>query len=259
MTAQRERVRELGGHDAAAAERRVADDADPHGTCLQQRPAHHRFFHDHAFGKADAGERAELRVAALDQLAEGRRRQPRRHRVRFGRRKLARIARQRLLLPLVVRRHVDDERRRRGVVDEVVADPVGAPRRVAGLVAPQAAGERRDAEHLARGAVIGMPIVPVRDGNRARTVAAQDVDGRSDQLGRRRDAAVRPPEVLAPGRTEHARRRIGFEAPLLRRPVRRQLGARQIAESDGVPGVAVARNRARRGRFRCHPDGDRTR
>ena len=44
------------------------------------------------------------------------------------RRELAAIAVERLALALVVRRHVDDERRRRAVVDEVVADPVGPPR-----------------------------------------------------------------------------------------------------------------------------------
>ena len=38
-----------------------------------------RLFHDEAFGERDAGERAELRVAAFDELREPGRRQPRRH------------------------------------------------------------------------------------------------------------------------------------------------------------------------------------
>ena len=44
----------------------------------------HRLAHDHAFGERDAGERAELRVAALDQLPERRRGQPRRNRIAVG-------------------------------------------------------------------------------------------------------------------------------------------------------------------------------
>ena len=40
--------------------------------------------HDDALGERDAGQRAELRVAALDELLEERRRQPRRHAVAHG-------------------------------------------------------------------------------------------------------------------------------------------------------------------------------
>ena len=43
---------------------------------------HERLAHDEAFGPADAGQRAELRVAAFDQLPEQRRVQARRRRRR---------------------------------------------------------------------------------------------------------------------------------------------------------------------------------
>ena len=43
-------------------------------------------------------------------------------------RKLADVTVERLALARIVIRHVDDKRRRRAVVDEVVADPLGAPR-----------------------------------------------------------------------------------------------------------------------------------
>ena len=97
------------------------------------------------------------------ELPERRRRQSRRDRALVGGRELAAVAVERLALALVVRRDVDDERRRRAVVDEVVADPVGPPRLRVGLVAAQAALERRDAQHVAGGDVIGMAIVPVRN------------------------------------------------------------------------------------------------
>ena len=50
---------------------------------------------DEAFGEGHAGQRAELRVAALDQLLKRGRRQPRGHRVGAGRRELRHVARQR--------------------------------------------------------------------------------------------------------------------------------------------------------------------
>ena len=72
VAAQRERLAQLGGDDAAAADRRVTDDADVHvdGASRAAIGAQDRLAHDDAFGPRDAGERAELRVAALDELAE---------------------------------------------------------------------------------------------------------------------------------------------------------------------------------------------
>ena len=222
MAAQRERVRQLGGDDAAAADRRVADDADLHRTCFSRRRcAPSARLHDDAFGQGDAGQRAELRVAALDQLPERRRGQPRRHRARLGAPRTGwRSNPSACPLALVVRRDVDHERRVGTVVDEVVADPVGAPRRLFGLVAAQAAGEGGVAEHLARGAVIRMAIVPVRDRDRSRTMPADGRHRRADQL--RRSASMPPSghsQILAPRRAEHARGGVGLDAPLRRRAV----------------------------------------
>src|SRR6185503_4103993 len=139
---------------------------------------------------------------------------------------------ERLALARVVLRHVDDERRRRAVVDEVVAEPLRPPRLGVGLVASQAAAEYRRPQHLAGGDVIRVAIVPVGDGDAAWTMAADDVDRGADDRGLRLDAAVGPPEVLAPRRAQYARGRGRLGLPLIRRAVARQLAARQIAQPD---------------------------
>ena len=158
VAAVRQRLRELGGDDAAAADRRVADDADVHRFVGHGSSR----FRQRAFGRhrcgsrtttpsanGDAGEGAELRVAALDELLEERRRQPRRDRAALPRRvNWLPWQRERVALRLVVLGHVDDERRRRRVVDEVVADPLGPPRHRGRLVAAQAAVEDRLGQHL---------------------------------------------------------------------------------------------------------------
>src|SRR5262245_26966575 len=85
---------------------------------------------DHeSFRPADAGPRAELGVAALDELAEERRIQARRHGPPIvGRLKLAGVAIERSTFLIVLRADVDHERRLGRVVDEVVAEPLGLPR-----------------------------------------------------------------------------------------------------------------------------------
>src|SRR5262245_8850134 len=119
---------------------------------LEQVRARHRLADHEALGVGDTGERAELRVAALDEPREDRRGQAGRGRAVAGGRELRAMARERLLLQLVHRADVDDERRRRAVVDEVVADPLGLPRLLAGLDAPEPGAEDRLAEQAARGA-----------------------------------------------------------------------------------------------------------
>src|SRR5687767_8020281 len=92
---------------------------------LQDARSLHRLADDDAFRPRDAGERAELRVAALDQLPERRSAQAGGDRAPACRLELGAVARQRFALALVVGGNVHDERRRDAVVDEVVADPVG--------------------------------------------------------------------------------------------------------------------------------------
>ena len=71
---------QLRGNDAAAAERGVADDPDVHGIGFKERRrAGSGSFTTTPSAKRDARERPELRVTALDQLTECRRRQPRLH------------------------------------------------------------------------------------------------------------------------------------------------------------------------------------
>ena len=172
VAAPREAHRQLGGDDAAAADGGVADDADAHPAASRRGRRHaaalthaapppdpdrrpevgraevggptvdrrrleevrprHRLTDDEAFRVAHPGQSAELRVAALDQLREQRRRQARGCRRIAGRRELGAMTGERLALEVVDVAHVDDERRRRRVVDEVVEHPLGSPRLVGG-------------------------------------------------------------------------------------------------------------------------------
>ena len=86
-------------------------------------------------------------------------------------------------LALVVLGHVDDKRRRRRVVDEVVADPLRLPR-VLGAVRrepAQAAAERRASVSTSLAApMIRVPIGPVRQRDRARPALPDEPDGVGD-------------------------------------------------------------------------------
>src|SRR5262249_12281160 len=109
---------------------------------------------------------------------------------------------------------------------------------------PQSALEGGHAKHLARGDVIGMAIVPERNGDRARPMTADQVDGGSDHLGGRSDPAVGPAKILAPARAQHARRGEGLLAPVLDGAVARHLAFGEIAEPDDVAGFGVPGDRA---------------
>ena len=171
----------------------------------QVRPGH-RLAHDEALCVADADQRPELGIAALDQLREQGRRQARGGGPVAGRRELRAMTRQGLPLDLVDVADVDDERGRRRVVDEVVADPLGPPRLLGGDDASQAGAEDRLAQQAAGVAVIGMPILPVRDGDGARPVGPDAADDGVDLIvvvGRQ--ASVRQPQI-EPERARRGRR-----------------------------------------------------
>ncbi len=53
----------------------------------------------------------------------------------------------------------------------------------------------------------------VKNLDRARTMAADQIHGRSDHPGCGRDVAVGPAQILAPRGPEHTRRRGGLIAP----------------------------------------------
>ena len=74
--------------------------------------AHDRLADDEAFGEGHAGARAELRVAAFDQLAERAAVSRVRDGVRCRGANWLAMAGERLALAIVVRRDIDDERRR---------------------------------------------------------------------------------------------------------------------------------------------------
>ena len=70
---------------------------------------HDRMLHDDAFRKGNAGKRPKLRIAALNQLTEPRRYEPRRDSTGLRRLKLAGVTRERPPLRLVVIADVDNE------------------------------------------------------------------------------------------------------------------------------------------------------
>ena len=71
---------------------------------------HDGMLHDDAFRERDTRQRAELRVAALDQLTKPVGRQTGRDRIALRRLKLTGVTRQRAPLRLVLIADVDDER-----------------------------------------------------------------------------------------------------------------------------------------------------
>ena len=84
VAARSQRLAELRGHDAAATDRGVADDADVHARSLPSGSRcgrSERLADDEAFREGDAGLGTEVRVAALDQLMEPHRGEPRVDRV----------------------------------------------------------------------------------------------------------------------------------------------------------------------------------
>ncbi len=229
------------------------------GHRTQEAGPHHRLADDEALGPRDARERAELRVAALDQLAELRRVQSSGHRV--GAPELRRVARQRGPLRFIVRRDVHDERRLRAVVDEIVANPFRPPRLARRRVSPEAAVEHRLGQQVARRHVIGMAIGPVRHRDRARAMLPDERD-RVVHLSRvPADLAIGPAQVLAPGRAEHGTRGVRFSEALFRCAVAAHLAERQIAQADPLQAVTRrdAQRWCRRGRFRDRRDAGRTR
>ena len=68
-----------------------------------------------------------------------------------------------------------------------------------------------------------MAIRPVRRGDDARLVRANERDGLIEMRGILADAAVGPMEVLAPGGAEHEARGLGFRQALVHGPVRTHL------------------------------------
>ena len=85
MIAPRQRLRQLGGDDAAPADRGVTDNPDMHVmflwalrpaplrepmSILEQVMANHRLVHNNALSKRHAGEGSELGVSAFDELRE---------------------------------------------------------------------------------------------------------------------------------------------------------------------------------------------
>ena len=82
--------------------------------------------------------------------------------------------------------------------------------------------------------MIGMPIVPVRQRDRARPALPDEPDDVGDLRVGADDAAVGPSQVEAPGGAEHLAGIFGFALALVGRAVRAQLAARQVAEPDAI-------------------------
>ena len=99
--------------------------------------------------------------------------------------------------------HVDDERRRPGVVDEVVADPLRLPRLAIRVISPKLRVEHGVAKQGRGSLVIGMPILPIRDGDRSGTHAANQLDHPPHVVRRRANRAIGQCEILSPRGAQH--------------------------------------------------------
>ena len=248
VPAIRQRMRQLGGDDAAAADRRVTHHADVHGSVLQQARALDRLADDDALRRrrrrrarrtARRGFRSAAGTSARSAASRPR---PSLAPARTGCGSTSSASR----LRCVVRRHIDDERRRRAVVDEVVADPLGPPRLRVGLVAAETAPECRDPQHAGwrpRDRDADRPSTESRCVRGA--MAADQVDGRADHLAASPRCRHRATEILAPrARRARAPPSAASALPLFARAVARQLAARQIAQADAMARRGVPRNRA---------------
>ena len=122
-----ERVRQLGGDHAAAADRGVADHPDLHGAYFSSpgRTIGSRTTRPSAKATPARAPNWASRLSISCRKVDAVRRVA--HRLLLSGRELTAVAGQRLAFALVVGRHVDDEGRRGAVVDEVVAQPVGTP------------------------------------------------------------------------------------------------------------------------------------
>ena len=131
------------------------------------------------------------------------------------------------------RRHVENKGRGVRVVDEVIAEPLGLPRpRRLGCEASQTALEHGPGQCVARGLVIGMPVLPVRHRHSTRAGRADEPHHVEDLLIVAGDSAVGPLQVQPPGRAEHAARGFSFPFALLGRAIGAELATGEVAESD---------------------------
>ena len=76
-----------------------------------------------------------------------------------------------------------------------------------------------------------MAILPVGNGDGARTMTAQQIDRRADEIRRGRDAPIGPVEIFAPGSAEHPGRVERLGAPLVGRAVAAKFAAREVAKA----------------------------
>jgi len=136
---------------------------------------------DETFGKRHADLRSILRIAAFDELLKPTRRQTRCHGVGAARTKLGCMTGQRTPLRLVMSADIDDERRRSGLIDEVVADRFGLPRFACRGIPTQAGTEHSLGQQLARRDMVGVPVGPVRQRNDARPGATNQFGGQRRQ------------------------------------------------------------------------------
>src|SRR5262245_21269111 len=94
-----------------------------------------------------------------------------------------------------------------------------------------------------------MTIRPVRQRDGARLMAADESSGLRYVIRIFADPPVGPPEVLPPRGAENDACLLGFEQPLLRRPVAAHLSGSQVAEPDAHPQLDVFRDRAAEANF----------
>ncbi len=94
-----------------------------------------------------------------------------------------------------------------------------------------------------------MAILPVRNGNRARTHAADQLDDAAYVIGGIPDRPVGQCKILAPGGAENLAGRLCFLYALVWRAVARHFAPRQIAQPDRVSERGVLGERAAQADF----------
>ena len=105
--------------------------------------------------------------------------------------------------------------------------------------------------------MIRVPIVPVRQRDRARPALPDEPDDVGNLRVGADDAAVGPAQVDAPGGAEHLAGIFSFALALVGRAVRAQLAACQVAETDAIAARRMDGHGSGRGRSRCRRDEGR--
>ena len=140
--------------------------------------------------------------------------------------------------------HIDHKRRRRRIVDEVVADRLGLPGLAIGFVSSEAGAEDGLGQQMAGRDVIRMTIGPVGHRHDTRPCLADQARDGPQLVRVASNRAVRQPQVHTPRSPEHVTRGVGFRQALRDRAVAAHLARRQVAEAHAMAKRGVLGNKS---------------